>query len=225
MVIEPIIIILISFISLIVAYQTISFQSQIDVYDSFITFNDKFKISNRFGGHAPIGFYPGYMGFSSCNPDKRHVSKRKSTDVRSTVQIDRNNCFSPQHLGNNNYNYSAEKTRESCTSNKDIFNQPKIPGIWSPPCNKNDDCPFFKKNVNYTNSLGGCILGSCQMPIGVIKIGNRHYSGNPKCHRCSGTDIYDPPSECCEDQKSNLIYPDLISPDYAFVNDSILRNQ
>ena len=99
----------------------------------------------------------------------------------------------------------------------------KIPGVWSPPCKVDSDCPFHAKNKNYTNNRGGCLSdGKCEMPTGMIPVGNRHFWGKPDCHGCKqdGTETTD---ECCSEQEDRISYPDLMSPDYAFSDDDIER--
>ena len=39
---------------------------------------------------------------------------------------------------------------------------------WDKPCLRNEDCPFYKKNMNYPNNFGQCINGFCEMPLGEI---------------------------------------------------------
>jgi len=87
---------------------------------------------------------------------------------------------------------------------------------WDSPCLKNEDCPFFQANKNYSNQRGGCVnRGMCELPIGVKRTGYRKYLTdapyNPICHGC----VSDP--DCCEKQKKNK---KMKSPDYAFVGDN-----
>ena len=101
----------------------------------------------------------------------------------------------------------------NCRSTKDIFNKKKQQGFWDKPCIYNEECPFYKSNKNYENEFGGCIKGTCQMPLGVDNVGYHFYSNIDKaiCNNCKSIDIH-----CCEKQKNKKIYPNLKSPDYAF---------
>ena len=85
---------------------------------------------------------------------------------------------------------------------------------WDKPCLKNDECPFYKKNVNYPNNFGQCINGFCEMPLGVVRKGFTQFDTNfkPICHNCPSKDPH-----CCHNKKN------IISPDYAFKKDHIKR--
>lgn len=85
---------------------------------------------------------------------------------------------------------------------------------WDKPCLRNEDCPFYKKNMNYPNNFGQCINGFCEMPLGVIRKGFTQFDPNfkPICHNCPSEDPH-----CCH-QKKNIV-----SPDYAFKNDRVKR--
>ena len=124
----------------------------------------------------------------------------------------RNTIFLPK--------YRILNTKELCVSDLDIAKKNKIPGLWSPPCTKNDECPFYKSNKNYKNEFGKCIKGKCELPLGVVPIGNKHYIGEPLCHRCVNSDE---PSNCCKVQDNKDLYKNMMSPDYAFKNDEISR--
>ena len=104
----------------------------------------------------------------------------------------------------------------------------KSVGLWDKPCNKNTDCPFFKKNKNYPNERGGCVKGYCEMPKNIIKAGYKSYFTNKKpfCYNCNIPNcIGEKCFTCCEKQKDREIYPNLKSPDYIFSNDHIERNK
>ena len=98
-------------------------------------------------------------------------------------------------------------------------------GIWDRPCRYNEDCPFYKKNINYPNNRGGCSDGYCEMPVNVSLFGYREYSSNAdaicyNCEKdkkpgCKGIEC----NMCCEDQTDKSLYPQLNGPDYAFEND------
>lgn len=103
-----------------------------------------------------------------------------------------------------------------CQSDKDINGELKQKGIWDRPCIEDIECPFFKSNKNYINNFGGCIKGTCQMPLGISNIGFHYYTNlnNAICHNCLSNS-----KNCCKEQLNNNIYPKLKSPDYAFMND------
>lgn len=99
-------------------------------------------------------------------------------------------------------------------------------GIWDKPCKTNSECPFYKANLNYPNSRGGCIDGSCELPSGMKPIGYKHYTKDlPMCHQCKpikGCSGYKC-NHCCRDQKDPSKYPNLKSPDYVFEKDDSER--
>jgi hypothetical protein len=99
----------------------------------------------------------------------------------------------------------------------------RVRTYWDKPCEKHIECPFYQKNKNYPNYRGGCIDGTCEMPIGINNISFRKYdkSQQPLCHQC-----IDPLAggKCCPDQQqNNILYPTLKSPDYAFELDFFER--
>lgn len=96
-------------------------------------------------------------------------------------------------------------------------------GIWDGPCQKNDECPFYKSNKNYNNQLGGCKDGYCEMPLGVTRIGYKKYTDEPYCYNCpTGTD-----SKCCQQQylDSKKDESRILSPDLVFVGDCETDNK
>lgn len=129
---------------------------------------------------------------------------------------------------NINYNYECInkpqiKTKGLCeseyTENNILKNNTDV---WDKRCIYNIDCPFYQKNKNYKNYFGGCLDGYCQMPIGVKRIGYTKYDKNtkPLCYNC----IKDNTNDCCFDQLNKKLYPNLISPDYAYELDQYERN-
>ena len=98
-----------------------------------------------------------------------------------------------------------------CENDYDIYFKPKQRGVWDRDCKDDDECPFFKKNKNYKNNRGGCVLGKCEMPLGVESIGQRHFNidTKPMCYNCPNNKY-----DCCDTQTS---------PDYIFENDILLR--
>ena len=84
---------------------------------------------------------------------------------------------------------------------------------WSLPCTRDRDCPYYKRNSNYTNEYGKCNNNYCEVPLGVKEMG---YNTRPNmtrknnindafCYNCKT-----PNPRCCSKQKE---------PDYAFKND------
>lgn len=114
--------------------------------------------------------------------------------------------------------------KELCESKYDVMGNPKLlRTVWDRPCQKNEDCPFFKANKNYNNSRGGCDKdGFCEFPVGVKRVAYTQYDDKgpfaPFCYQCSDPD--DP--KCCEKQKGSWA---LVSPDYAFANDTRARKK
>jgi hypothetical protein len=97
----------------------------------------------------------------------------------------------------------------------------KSVGVWDKPCTEDSECPFYGKNGNYMNQLGGCdkLSGKCQMPIGVARIGYKKYSKEtePECHNCPASYVDD---KCCKSQAAD---PKLRGPDLKFMDDEVLR--
>lgn len=113
-------------------------------------------------------------------------------------------------------------TEQRCTASYEWDGTtPRVPGVWDKRCESNDECPFYRANVNYANDRGGCISGHCEMPLGVARRGYRQVDPEtpPVCHRCkdAGT-VY-----CCVEQKDRVAYPNLQGPDYAFADDALER--
>lgn len=104
-----------------------------------------------------------------------------------------------------------------CVSPYDPYGNLKKEGrdVWDKRCESNDECPFYKANKRYPNDRGGCVSGSCEMPLGVTRRGYRFFVAeeaayHPMCHGCPDpTDVF-----CCAQQES---------PDYAFADDLVAR--
>jgi hypothetical protein len=98
-----------------------------------------------------------------------------------------------------------------CENDYDLYFKPKLRGVWDRDCISDDECPFFKKNKNYYNSRGGCVLGKCEMPLGIESLGQRYFNidTKPLCYNCP-----DKKYDCCQEQTS---------PDYIFENDIMSR--
>ena len=101
-----------------------------------------------------------------------------------------------------------------CVGKPDMINREQCDrggGIWDRPCVKNDECPFYQANTTYRNYRGGCIDGSCEMPLGVQRIAFRGH-GAKDAAICHGCPIGNP--LCCSEQ---------VRPDYAFPLDYFER--
>ena len=101
-------------------------------------------------------------------------------------------------------------------------------GIWDAPCQKDEECPFYQANKNYPNSFGKCENNKCELPIGLERVGFRHYYKltKPFCHNCSSSSVGDD-NNCCDSQKE-LIKSKKIkmqTPDYMFVGDKQIRKE
>lgn len=99
-------------------------------------------------------------------------------------------------------------TEQLCISKTDITGEAKDSSHWDRPCVKDYECPFFKTNKMYENTRGGCNEGSCEMPLGVERIGFRKFkiddTSYPICHGCDPSNMKD----CCEKQ----LYRDVAFP-------------
>ena len=105
-------------------------------------------------------------------------------------------------------------TAYKCVGKPDLINREQCDrggGIWDRPCVKNEECPFYQANTTYRNYRGGCIDGSCEMPLGVRRIAFRGY-GTTDAALCHGCPIGNP--LCCAEQ---------VRPDYAFPLDYFER--
>jgi hypothetical protein len=141
-------------------------------------------------------------------------------------------CFKP-----NGDEYPDAKTSNACLS---VDPNLEKTGVWDKECQKDEDCPFFQANKNYPNNFGGCSKGVCQLPVGMKRIGFKHYNKDkPLCYNCNmkdevmTADGYSVIRErecsgiecnkCCDIQLKKNIYPDMKSPDFVFENDQIER--
>lgn len=111
-----------------------------------------------------------------------------------------------------------------CENKYNWYGQKKPVGIWDRPCSKDEECPYYKSNKNYTNSFGKCLkTGYCQIPINMLHLGyhNTVPGKKPMCYNCSSKEWLSmtPLGDCCEEQKDSKRYSFLKGPDYAFKND------
>ena len=116
--------------------------------------------------------------------------------------------------------------KQTLTKNHCISEDEDGIGVWDIQCKKNSECPFYKKNKNYTNERGRCINGYCEMPVNVTSIGFKKYKGKPLCYNCKKTNCKGLKcNECCEQQENKMLYPNLKSPDYMFEKDTVDRTK
>lgn len=103
-------------------------------------------------------------------------------------------------------------------------------GTWDSPPSEDTECPFFFANQNYPNTFGSIKGDKCQLPRNMQIIGNRNYSYDPQyaplCYNCKNKLIGNGSlGFCCDEQKNKIIYPNLQTPDYAFIGDQELRTK
>jgi hypothetical protein len=103
-------------------------------------------------------------------------------------------------------------------------------GIWDYIPENSYECPYYRSNENYPNDFGKLSGDKCQLPKNMQIIGNRNYSSDPKykplCYNCK-SNLFGEGSLgfCCDEQNDKEKYPELITPDYAFIGDNILRKK
>ena len=144
----------------------------------------------------------------------QELLKSKSKQSKSKQNLFR--CFySNKKIVNNLVN-----NRNICQSNTDGRGKKTAVGVWDRNCTNNEECPFYRSNKNYKNNFGGCIKGMCQLPVNMVSVSPHFYdeTKKPMCYNCLGNNNY-----CCEEQKDKSKYPNLVSPDYAFLGDQNLR--
>jgi hypothetical protein len=219
--------------ALIISSETIKFYNRLDNFADFDLsllsskkrneylhdfYNKKYEESKKLEKNIPKKYTP-YQGYNTWNECNKVHYLFPGDKFKKIPLAPISYCFPPDPVMSLP-KYRILNTKELCVSDLDIAKKNKIPGLWSPPCTKNDECPFYKSNKNYKNEFGKCIKGKCEQPLGVVPIGNKHYIGNPLCHRCVDSDE---PSDCCKLQDNRDLYKNIMSPDYAFKNDEISR--
>jgi len=120
-------------------------------------------------------------------------------------------------------------SRESCESGTDPYGRPKAYGVYDKPCDKNEECPFYKLNKNYDNEFGKCIEGKCQLPLNMENVGYHYFkkskNNKPLCYNCFSKEfnLDNVLDDCCTEQYDSDKFPFLNSPDYAFDSDQLNR--
>ena len=171
-----------------------------------------------------------HLSLSNKNPG--YVTDKYINDYTKTVKdfveedTQKRQKQKKEMLTNGYCFYKTAPDKNSCIS----YTKEGGVGIWDTPCKYNEECPFYKKNLNYPNSRGGCINGFCEMPVNIKTLGYKEYNEAGEnaaiCYNCKpnsnckGIEC----SQCCKDQEDNKEdYPTLNSPDYAFPNDYFAR--
>lgn len=178
-----------------------------------------YKLDSR-GVHLSLSDEnPSYVTDDYINNYGKTVTDFVTDDVETRKKENR------QQFENGYCFYKDSQDKDTCIS----YTEEGDVGIWDTPCKFNEECPFYKKNMNYPNSRGGCINGYCEMPVNIKTLGFKEYNEGDSnatiCYNC----IYKPGckgikcSQCCKDQDDISLYPNLKSPDYAFPNDYFER--
>ena len=138
-------------------------------------------------------------------------------------------CFNINYDSGGSY-ILPYQTKVECESQYDPYGKSKTVGIFDKPCKENSECPFFKLNKNYDNDFGKCMEnGQCQLPMNMKKLGYHYFLSEkkykPLCNNCGSKEfkfgsVLD---SCCDEQYDSEKYPFLNSPDYAFDNDFLTR--
>lgn len=179
-----------------------------------------YKLDNQ-GIHLSLSRKnPGYVSDKYINNYGNTVNKFVEDDQNARKSAEK------KSLNNGYCFYKDAPDKNTCIS----YTKRGGVGIWDTPCRYNEECPFYKKNLNYPNSRGGCINGFCEMPVNIKTLGYKEYNEGGEnaaiCYNCKhkpgckGIEC----SQCCEDQEQDQTeYSLLKSPDYAFSNDYFER--
>ena len=164
---------------------------------------------------------PGYVSDDYINNYRNLAQKfvdkqSKKNQIFDLGEKKRGFCFGKSSLD-----------KDSCIS----YTEDDGVGIWDTPCKYNEECPFYKQNINYPNNRGGCKNGYCEMPAGIERLGYKEYSENKAsqaiCYNCEKDSVckgFDC-NKCCDQQNDKSLYPNLKSPDYAFHQDYFERTK
>jgi len=78
--------------------------------------------------------------------------------------------------------------KNDCQNKYTLSGQEKPAGVWDRPCQKNEDCLFFRRNKNYDNDFGKCTKGFCELPMNMRNLGYHYYIDSPRrkplCYNC-----------------------------------------
>ncbi len=163
----------------------------------------------------------------SFSIDYEEKKKRFMESIQLNKAIDRENnlfkCFFKDALNKNECeSYELIKKEGTTETIK------KRPGLWAKSrCTTDEECPFFKANQNYPNNRGGCKRdGYCEMPVNVRALTPTiaEYNNQPLCYNCANNDRQGIDRlKCCEEQMDKTKYPNLVTPDYMFEDDTNVR--
>ena len=191
--------------------------------------NSNFLNTPGYNKNSPTNFFVLNKNFNDFQPRLNDVNtvvniideKKKLDSLDSNYACFNTDINSEQVI----LNYD---TKTLCESNLDQFGRSKPVGIYDKPCEKNEECPFYKVNKNYENNFGGCINGKCELPINMKNIGYHYYSYNenynPLCYNCDKKNfnlLSSTLDDCCSTQSNKN--KGFKSPDYAFKDDTLKR--
>lgn len=175
-------------------------------------YDRNFRIENKF--HLVQPWKTSNDKVLSPDPDQIGLLKDHNNDLRQP----RYRCFQEEGA------QTGASTLAECGADS---------GYWDQPVQSNEQCPFFKANKNYSNQYGGIVPDGefCEMPINSKRVGYRFISSDPVnkpfCYNCRiGADgNVGGIGPCCDEQLNKQLYPNLVSPDYAFPSDVLERGQ
>jgi hypothetical protein len=112
------------------------------------------------------------------------------------------------------------------------INKEECNAIWDYIPKTSQECPYNESNKNYPNNFGKLKDNYCELPNNMKLIGYRNFSKDPNylpvCYNCEPNKrlfANKTVGFCCDDQKDKSLYPNLVTPDYAFKNDEELREK
>lgn len=161
----------------------------------------------------------------NLNPQNQNEQAQNLNDLNENYQ---GYCFK---LLPNGQSRVMNKQQFECIGEDELYDTPAI---------NDNQCPFYKYNKNFNNEMGGIKkipveiysvdgkantfeLNFCEMPQGIERIGFKKYNSinKPLCHCYPNNETLS--SDCCEIQNDKNLYPFLLTPDYAFENDTTIR--
>lgn len=203
-------------------------------------------LPNYFDNVELIGYYNTSHNFMYNGIDKNNLDYNLNTNILTNKKdniligdVFKNNELRQKYIDgfkiknqyvcfDNNNNMIPFLNQNDCESDKTWYGTPKKKGLYDKPCQKDEDCPFYNMNRNYTNKRGGCNNGFCELPYGMKPRGFKYYQKEePYCYNCD-TDVWNPVTnikKCCDKQFDKSKYPFLDGPDYMFSNDYKIRFQ
>jgi TRAP-type uncharacterized transport system substrate-binding protein len=168
--------------------------------------------------------------FDNYNDDLNKSSRKRDIDKKTQIDQFTNSkgymCINPlsDGIGDNTYlTQTFGISKISCENNMYIDGVPKVAGIWDKQCRRDDECPFYKKNMNYPNTRGGCKNGFCEMPVNVKRVGFTNYLNKDNYLKYSSNGTYQEPYCYNCDDGTNTCCEKQAKPDYAFKDDLMER--